>query len=330
MVSVSIIGWCLFPILDGVRFHYWMVSVSIIGWCPFPILDGVCFHYWMVSVSIIGWCPFPILDGVCFLYWMVSVSIIGWYPFPILDGVRFLYWMVSVSIIEWCLCPLLDGVRFQYWMVSVSIIGWCPFPILDGVRFQYCQVLVSFLFSERSDFSLIWLFYSLICCFLLFIMSMAYFSMPNSIPISSLHILTVCIWVFNSFSFLANSLMSTYIRWLIFSCDLWSLYFSAHFLNMWVGWVLWNINLCRLLNAKSIFIQIIIFFFKQFSVTWVHSFLSKTFLFQAIQFKQTVLIQTIQFSVSRVSVSKTVLFQAIQFSIDTQFKSKNSIIAKLQ
>ena len=50
----------------------------------------------------------------------------------------------------------------------------------------------------------------------------------------------------------------------------------------------------------------------------------KTFLFQAIQFSQTVLIQTIQFSISidfihtQLNV-KTVLFQAIQFSMSTQF-----------
>ena len=72
--------------------------------------------------------------------------------------------------------------------------------------------------------------------------------------------------------------------------------------------------------------------------------MSKTFLFQAIQFSQTVLFQTIQvnisivfvytklnvktilfqtiqFSVSTVSMSKTVPFQIIQFSISTQFSS---------
>ena len=53
----------------------------------------------------------------------------------------------------------------------------------------------------------------------------------------------------------------------------------------------------------------------------VHS-LSKTFLFQTIQFSQIVLIQKIQFSISTVSkMSKTVLFQAIQFSINTQIIS---------
>ena len=36
------------------------------------------------------------------------------------------------------------------------------------------------------------------------------------------------------------------------------------------------------------------FYFKQFSLAWVHSLIvKKTFLFQAIQFSQTVLIQTI-------------------------------------
>ena len=39
------------------------------------------------------------------------------------------------------------------------------------------------------------------------------------------------------------------------------------------------------------------FSFKQFSLKWVHS-LSKTFLYQNIQFIQTVLIQLIQFSIS--------------------------------
>ena len=39
------------------------------------------------------------------------------------------------------------------------------------------------------------------------------------------------------------------------------------------------------------------FYFKQFNLAWVHS-LSKTFLFQAIQFSQAVLFQTIQFSMS--------------------------------
>ena len=38
-------------------------------------------------------------------------------------------------------------------------------------------------------------------------------------------------------------------------------------------------------------------YFKQFSLQWVHSLNVKTFLFQAIQFSQTRLIQLIQFSI---------------------------------
>ena len=58
------------------------------------------------------------------------------------------------------------------------------------------------------------------------------------------------------------------------------------------------------------------FHFKQFSSAWVHSLIVKTFLFQAIQFSQTVLIQPIWFNISIVFVYtqlnvKTVLFQAI-------------------
>ena len=67
------------------------------------------------------------------------------------------------------------------------------------------------------------------CRFLRFIISMAHFSMINSIPISWLYILTVCIRVSNS-SLLENILMlSMYIRWLIF-CDLWNLYPPVHVL----------------------------------------------------------------------------------------------------
>ena len=51
------------------------------------------------------------------------------------------------------------------------------------------------------------------------------------------------------------------------------------------------------------------FYFKHFNLVWVQFNCQKTFLFQAIQFSQTVLIQT------------------IQFSIITQFKYQNSSIS---
>ena len=62
---------------------------------------------------------------------------------------------------------------------------------------------------------------SVICLFWLFLISMTHFSLTNSISISWLYILTSC------------SLMSSmYIKWLIFSRDLWSFYPAMHFLSI--------------------------------------------------------------------------------------------------
>ena len=85
------------------------------------------------------------------------------------------------------------------------------------------------------------------------------------------------------------------------------------------------------------------FYFKQFSLAWVLSLIVKTFLFQIIQFSQTVLIQTIQFSISIVFVHtqlnikkvhslhvKTVLFQTIPFNVSTVSKSKAVLFQTIQ
>ena len=100
------------------------------------------------------------------------------------------------------------------------------FCFSDGVHFQYSQVLLIFLFSKHSNSLLIRYFYSF--SYLSFSTSHyqhGIFSMPNSISLYWLYILIVCICVSNSFSFLANSLMSSMsIRWLIFSCNLVNLY----------------------------------------------------------------------------------------------------------
>ena len=70
------------------------------------------------------------------------------------------------------------------------------------------------------------------------------------------------------------------------------------FVGWLVGWILWHINLCRLFNAKSIFMQIVSSISNNSVLHEYTVWLSKTFLFQAIQFIQTVLIQFIQFSIS--------------------------------
>ena len=71
------------------------------------------------------------------------------------------------------------------------------------------------------------------------------------------------LWEFPFFSFFANSLMSSmYIRWLIFSSDLLSLYPLVHFLSMWLNGIIaiinsngdsaspWNIPLWIFVSAK--------------------------------------------------------------------------------
>ena len=106
-------------------------------------------------------------------------------------------------------------------MVSASYI-----PKYSKVSFSLSILIFSWFVSSIS---------TVMCRFQLFIISMVHFSMLNSISMSWLYILIVCIRVSNSFSFLANSFMqSLYIRWLIFSCDLVSWYLSVHFLSMWL------------------------------------------------------------------------------------------------
>ena len=66
--------------------------------------------------------------------------------------------------------------------------------------------------------------------------------------------------------------------------------YLTHPIGWLVVWFLWHIKLCRLFNAKSMFIQI--FQTIQFSMSTQFN-CQKTFVFQATQFCLTVLIQTI-------------------------------------
>ena len=88
---------------------------------------------------------------------------------------------------------------------------------------------------------------------------------------------------------------------------------------MVVGWlVVWVYGISIFVGylTPNPFYTNIQFYFKQFSLAWVHCLIVKTFLFQGIQFSQTVQIQTIQFSISIVFVN-----------ISTQFKCQNSSIS---
>ena len=62
-------------------------------------------------------------------------------------------------------------------------------------------------------------------------------------------------------------------------------------------WILCHINLCRLFNTKSIFVQINSFISNNSVLHNYAVLLSKTFLFEANQFSQTILIKTIYFSI---------------------------------
>ena len=106
-------------------------------------------------------------------------------------------------------------------------------------------VLSSFIIPLRYSF---WIFSYIFACLIMsaskipkyllvsFSASVFNFFMPSSVPMYRLYLLTVCIRVSRSFSFFANSLMlSMYIKWLTFSCDLLRFYPAVHFLSMWLS-----------------------------------------------------------------------------------------------
>ena len=92
-----------------------------------------------------------------------------------------------------------------FFFLSFPHVWWCPLPIFSSIcrfpclrEFWFCLDFVVFCFP------------SVICHFPLFVISIAHFSLSNSIPVSWLYSLTTCIRVSNSFSFLANSLMADF------------------------------------------------------------------------------------------------------------------------
>ena len=126
--------------------------------------------------------------------------------------------------------------------LEIPIVIFFSSPHVWWFCFQYSQVFVCFPFFRGF-----WFFGSSIpsvsCRLPLFIFNMTHFSMPNSIPKSSLYILTAYIRVSNSISFWGNNLMSSmYIRWFIFPWILWNLYLPVYFLSMWLSGIVGIIN----------------------------------------------------------------------------------------
>ena len=145
-------------------------------------------------------------------------------------GSRGIYPFYQVPAIVWF------WVAFSFsWEILSKFLLSSPHFMVSA--FNIPKYFLHFLFSEGSYFS--WFGCSIPSVkyhFPLFIIIMEHFSRPHSILQSLLYILTACIWVSYSFSFLTNSLMSfMYIRWLIFSYDLQSLYPAVNFLSMWMS-----------------------------------------------------------------------------------------------
>ena len=67
-----------------------------------------------------------------------------------------------------------------------------------------------------------------------------HFSMPYTIPMYSLYILTACISFQFFFVFGKQFVVVTFFRWLIFYCDLLSLYPSVHFLSIWLSGIIYS------------------------------------------------------------------------------------------
>ena len=104
-----------------------------------------------------------------------------------------LYSLVSSSFLVFLRCSLLI-FSFISTCLMVSASNTPKYLVV------YCSSVLIFNWFGSS-------IPSVMCRSLLFIISMGYFSMPNSIPLFRLYFLATCVRGSDSFSFLANSLM---------------------------------------------------------------------------------------------------------------------------
>ena len=105
--------------------------------------------------------------------------------------------------------------RAWFWeafsLICITLLFFFRLGLFNSVGFQYSEILVSSFFL--SELILTWFrtyIPSILCLISLLIVSMAHFSISHSIPIS--YIFIVSIRFFNSFSILANKLMTVYDR----------------------------------------------------------------------------------------------------------------------
>ena len=74
-------------------------------------------------------------------------------------------------------------------------------------------------------------------------------------------------WLFNSKSSLYKHILHQVISPNTWDCRICWKHFYRMVISWLVVWVLWHINLCRLFNAKSIFIKIVLFQTIQFRIS---------------------------------------------------------------
>ena len=120
---------------------------------------------------------------------------------------------------------------FRGWQPNCLSLYWHScYVVCFQVVFSFVKGILMFSWFGSS-------IHAIICYFPLFIIGMAYFSMPNSIPISSQDILTACIRVINSFflNFWQTVWYHPYtiVGW-FFSCYFWSLHPPVFYRIIWL------------------------------------------------------------------------------------------------
>ena len=149
--------------------------------CRRHLWDVSLMHGRELSCSLVHLLKFlscPFLEWSRVSYEGDSLGICLWWDFC------YIIWFRIVFLFSW-------DILSKFFLSSL-LAWWCLLPIFPSIY--------NVPFSERFDFFLIWQFYSFRhLSFSIFNTCMAHFSLPNSIPISSLYILTACIKVSNSF-----------------------------------------------------------------------------------------------------------------------------------
>ena len=149
---------------------------------------------------------------ICFSY--SQIYLFKFFTGPLQEWFRVSYEgtaQVFISFIRFLLYSLILNsflvlLKYSFFLFFIFFTSTCLLVSASNIP-EYLHVSFFWAFWCFSWFGS--LIPSVTCRFPLFITSMVHFSVPNSIPMSWLFILTACIRVFNYFSFLTNSFISS-------------------------------------------------------------------------------------------------------------------------